>query len=615
VSVVDEVRARTDIVELVSQYVPLTKSGRSFKARCPFHQERTPSFLVNPDRQTWHCFGACGTGGDAFSFVMRAENVDFREALRRLADRAGIALQAQPEAERQEEARGRLYAALEAATLFYANLLLTAPAGAPARAHLSERGMERATWEAYQLGYSPSAWDALSKHLLGKGFSVDELKECGLVAARESGGVYDRFRNRLVIPIRDARGRTVGFGARLLAGEGPKYINSPATELFDKSASLYGIDRAQKAIRAADQAVIVEGYFDVLAAHQAGLLDVVGSMGTAITPKQIAGLKRLTKNLVLALDPDAAGEEATLRGIEVAREAFDRSAVPVPTWQGLVRYHSALDASIRILELPRGVDPDELVRRDAAEWRALVAAARPVTDYLFDAVTGRLDLSRSKDKSRAVERLLPVVREIGDPVQQAHYLQRLSRLVQVDERTLAGAVARVRNRRPENSPAEHVTEPAPATFRDVLEEYLVALLLTQPALRARISELQPERFESAAAREMLSNLGQIGAKRLDIDDPDNLNFGGKVRLPEMDEGAAEKAFADALRRLNEQRLRRSLRSLAAMQSEAEGAGEELAARDLAQQTVAFSKALGEMHREQLRPGMTPARFAGRTRRP
>src|SRR5439155_14022529 len=195
-------------------------------------------------------FGACGTGGDAFSFVMRAENVDFKEALRRLADRAGVALPARAEEAQREEENARLHAALDAAALFYANLLVSAAEAAAARAHLTERAMARATWEVYQLGYSPSAWDGLSKYLKGRGFSEEELVESGLAAKRESGGIYDRFRNRLIIPIRDARGRTVGFGARLLAGEGPKYINSPATPLFDKSATLFGLDRAQKAIRA-----------------------------------------------------------------------------------------------------------------------------------------------------------------------------------------------------------------------------------------------------------------------------------------------------------------------------------------------------------------------------
>jgi DNA primase len=613
-SVVEEVRERTDIVELVSQYVPLTKAGSTYKARCPFHQERTPSFIVNPDRQTWHCFGACGTGGDAFSFVMRAENVDFKEALRRLADRTGIALPARAE-EAQREEKSRLHAALDAAALFYANLLVNAGEAAAARTHLNERAMARATWEVYQLGYSPSAWDGLSKYLKGQGFRGEELIECGLVARRESGGVYDRFRNRLMIPIRDARGRTIGFGARLLAGEGPKYINSPATALFDKSATLYGLDRAQKAIRAADRAIVVEGYFDVLAAHQAGFLDVVGSMGTAITPKQITGIKRLTKNLILALDPDAAGDEATLRGIEVAREAFDRQTRPVPTWQGLVRYDAQLDASIRIMDMPRGLDPDALVRSDPARWRELVASAKPVADYLFEAVTARLDLSRSKDKSLAVERLLPVIREIGDPVQQAHYLQRLSRLVQVDERTLAAAVARVR--RAAGKPASErpaVTGAAPAAFGGV-EDYLALLVLQQPGLRARIAELDPAQFESAAAREILTSLQQIGPKILDIDIADKLNFGRKTGLPQMDEAAAERAFADALRRLREQRLRRSLQALGTMQSDAEAAGEDLAVRDLAQKTVQFSQALGRLHREQGRPGWTQTRSTGRARRP
>lgn len=619
-SVVDDVRERTDIVELVTQYVPLTKAGRTFKARCPFHQERTPSFVVNPERQTWHCFGACGTGGDVFSFLMRAEHLDFRGALERLAERAGIALEARPEQAQEQEQHARLLQALSHAATFYANLLVNAAEAQPARDHLLGRGLQRDTWDTFQLGYSPNVWEGLTGYLRGQGFTDLELVESGLAAERDSGGLYDRFRNRLMIPIRDPKGAVIGFGARLLAGDGPKYINSRATALFDKSAVLFGLDSAQKAIRERDQAVIVEGYFDVLAAQLAGEKNVVGSMGTAITPKQIDRLKRLTKNLVLALDPDAAGDEATLRGIEVAKEAFDRESVPVPTWRGLVRYDARLDASIRILEMPRGVDPDELIRSNPEDWRRRVSAAKPVTDYLFEAVTSRLDLSRGKDKSRAVEQLLPVIREIGDPVLQAHYLQRLSRLVQVDERTLASAVARVRSRptsmRASPPASEEVAtgEATPAGFRDRLEAYAVALVLAHPELRSRISELEPDQFEDTALRELLTNLQQNVPNRLDTVIPDNLNFGVTATLPGLDEQTASKAFSVAARRLKERRLRRSLQSIGGMRTEAAEVGEDLVVYDLAEKTVQFSQALGRLHRDQTRSGWASSRRAGRGRR-
>ena len=334
-SVVDEVKERLDIVEVISQYVPLKKAGRSYKGLCPFHNEKTPSFVVFPENQSWHCFGSCSTGGDVFSFVMKRENLDFGEALATLAARAGVELQPRTAtASADEQKVERLRQIVADAAAYFNYLLNRAPEAVIARDTLERRGFTQQTWENWQLGYSLDSWDALKDRLVGKGYTLAEIEAAGMVIQRDDGsGYYDRFRGRLMIPIRDVQSRTIGFGARVLREEPgrpqPKYINSPQTPLFDKSNVLYGLDMAKKAIRDADLAVIVEGYMDVLMSHQVGVANVVAGMGTALTESQMRQLKRYSNNLTLALDPDAAGDHATIRGLEAARQAMEREWQPV----------------------------------------------------------------------------------------------------------------------------------------------------------------------------------------------------------------------------------------------------------------------------------------------
>jgi len=495
-SVVDEIKERLDIVEVISEYVPLKKAGRNFKALCPFHTEKTPSFIVFPDGQRWHCFGACGTGGDVFTFIQKIENVDFPQALRLLAQRAGVELAPRSEeAAAEEEVRERLRAVNAAAAAYYNHLLRTAPAAKLARDYVARRGVAAESIEAFQLGYAPDSWDALSTHLTRQGYSLEDIHAAGLVIERETGGYYDRFRHRLMFPIRDVRGQVIGFGGRALPAtdggeEGqPKYLNSPQTLLFDKSSVLYGLDMARRAISREGYAIIVEGYMDVISAHQHGFQNVVASLGTALTENQLRLAKRYTRSFVLALDADTAGSEATLRGLDVARETLDKEAVPVPTWRGLIRYESRLDAELRILILPPGQDPDRVIQADPKEWQRLVAEALPVADYYFDTLIRGLDLNSAKGKAEAVRRLLPVIREIGDQVEQAHYLQRLSQLVRVDERVLwdqlRGRPPSRRRVRPQPKPDEHPPE-TPESREFGLEAYLLTCFLRMPSLLARL---------------------------------------------------------------------------------------------------------------------------------
>ncbi|MEZ4624008.1 MAG: DNA primase [Thermomicrobiales bacterium] len=330
---VSEIRERLDIVELVNGYTPLKKAGRSFKGLCPFHQEKTPSFVVFPDSQNFHCFG-CGKGGDLFTFYMEIERVDFREALRELARRAGVELENTPGSNPNRTSGGNgLLAALDLAATFFHDVLRNHAAGELGRRLASERGLDDRTIERFRLGFAPNSWDALVETAGVEGFDQGIAIEAGLAQERDSGGAYDRFRNRFIFPISNRDGKIVGFGARAIGDDQPKYLNSPQTPLFDKSSLLYALDLAKETIRQDDRAIVVEGYMDAIAAHQFGHANVVAAMGTALTESQVNQLKRFSKRIVLALDADAAGQMATLRSLESMPEALDQVETPLPDAQ------------------------------------------------------------------------------------------------------------------------------------------------------------------------------------------------------------------------------------------------------------------------------------------
>ncbi len=503
---IDDVKARLDIVDVVGGYVPeLKKSGRTFKACCPFHNERTPSFVVDPERQTWHCFGACSTGGDVIEFVRRREGLDFKEALRLTAERAGVELRPPTAREvEQREQHERLLQANEAAAIFFRSAL-GGPGGAEARAYCDRRGLDAETVETWQLGYAPDDWRALTDHLLTRGFTEDDIVEAGLAIRNDSGRVYDRFRNRLVFPTRDFRRRLIGFGARALSPEDePKYLNTPQTPLFDKSGNLYGLDRASDAIRRGDRAVVVEGYMDVIAAHAFGFTEVVASNGTAITEKQMDLLKRYTHNVVLALDADTAGSAATLRGVEVAAGVADKRTSVSLGYGGLISYQEVLDADIRVVALPEGEDPDSLVRKDTERFRALLAGARPVLDHLFEVTTAGVDPLDARARSRAVEQLVPYLGRIGDEVVRSSYVQRLARFAQVDEATILRRISERRafadGPRPVATKREvKAAKKERATLPDG-ETQLLTLIVQRHEARGAALSIDPGLFEDSLNR-------------------------------------------------------------------------------------------------------------------
>ncbi|MPZ22048.1 MAG: DNA primase [Dehalococcoidia bacterium] len=562
-SVIDEIKQRVDIVDLVGDAVTLKKSGRNFKANCPFHNERTPSFYVFPDRQYWQCFGACAEGGDIFSFVQKRESSDFRAALRTLAERAGVQLESsRPRDNARDDRLDRLRAANEAAASFYHNLLLQSADGAESRSYLETRGLDARTVGDFQLGFAPGR-GALLNRLSEKGFASAELIDAGLCVENEKG-VFDRFHDRLVIPIRDERGRVTGFGGRTMVGDAAKYLNTPQTDLFDKSATLYALDRARDAIREKDLVVVVEGYMDVIAAHQFGYRNVVAEMGTALTEKQVTILKRYSRNLTLALDADAAGSEATMRGIEVASANSEREVAPVvaPGARGFIHLQEQSATQIRIIAIPEGKDPDDLIRKDSARWERLVDEAKPVIDHVLDRLPERFNLTDPNDSSKAAKEAAPVIAAISEPVLRDLYTQRLARLVHVDESTLRPLIAALRSpRRPQARSAEAAPQPQPRSSEPV-EEHLLALLFAFPALR-EFQLPDPRRVLTLAVHQALweawhehPTIEEMRESLPEELQPELERVLART-LPPLDDTNAENALAETIWKLEQRNLRRA----------------------------------------------------------
>lgn len=505
---ITEIRERIDMLELVGAKVQLKRSGKTWKGNCPFHTEKTPSFYVYPETGRYVCYG-CGEKGDAFSWLMKIEGIDFPEAVAELAARAGVEVKrGTPRDPQRDETRERIYTLNTEAAGFYTNVLLNMPAGEAGRRYVAGRGLTRETVERFGLGFAPDAWDALLTHLTGRGYTPAQLTEAGLATERESGGHYDRFRGRLLFPIRNRAGQIAGFGGRALGDAKPKYLNTAQTPVFDKSANLYGIDLAVDALRRTDVAVIVEGYVDAIMAHQVGHTNVVASMGTALTEAQINLLKGLAKRIILALDSDAAGQMATLRGIETMRGALDYETVAVPDPRQMIRFERRLkDTEILVLTLPEGKDPDEFLRAHPEDWPQLIASAEPLLDYYIRAIVAPVDRDDARAKSDVVHQLAPLIRELPDEIQQHHYTSVLARHLRLPDDAVANEIRRsVLTRKslptrgaastPALEPQRHA--PPPELSR---EAHLLGLLLAYPEVARDLSaEVQATDFTDTTNR-------------------------------------------------------------------------------------------------------------------
>lgn len=462
--VIEEIKQRLPLEEYIGRMVDLKRAGRTYKACCPFHAEKTPSFVVFPHTQTWHCFGSCGDGGDIFSFVQKREGLGFAEALQLLARQSGVVLESEtPEQQSQRTEREKYLAIYDAATTLFQEWLQDRDDAQLCRDYITKRGLSAETVRKFGLGYAPDGWDTLLKSLTDRGYDPADLALLGLVRQRENGNTYDYFRHRLMFPIRDVRGRVIGFGARALTAEQtPKYLNSPQTPLFDKGRNLFALEMARDTIRSQNRAVVVEGYMDAITAHQHGFANVVASLGTALTTHQIQVLNRYSPNITLALDSDEAGQKAAERGLDTVL-AFQQT-LKTARWerarQGKALAHQS-EGDVRVLVLPDGDDPDDLIRRDPARWQKLVDHALPVIEFLIQRRTRTSNLRDPIQKAQVADDLLPMIADIESVVVRDHYVKQLARLLQTDERLLSQELGR-RRATPKRTPppASRRSEPA-----------------------------------------------------------------------------------------------------------------------------------------------------------
>lgn len=521
----EEIKAKIDIVGFISEYLPLKKAGRNFKALCPFHTEKTPSFIISPERQIWHCFG-CGRGGDQFGFLMQIENLEFPEALEILAKRAGVKLVTSYQASESAKLKDKIFKINHLASEFYHYLLLNHPSGKKALDYVLGRGVNKKSIETFKLGWAPNLWDALSKFLLKKGFNLPEIETAGLVIKRErqeipkpiqqaqgrqvrndERGYYDRFRGRLMFALRDYRGNVIGFAGRTLDPNATeaKYINTPETPVYIKGNVLYGLDITKEAIKKEDKAIVVEGEFDLISSFQAGVSHVVAIKGSALTEGQVSLLKRFTQNIDLALDMDLAGDAASRRGIEVA---------------------DAAGFSIRMIQLPQGKDPDECARINPLLWQKAVKNALSVFDYILDSALARFGKETAEGKKKIGDEVIPVLAKIASPIVQAHYLAQLASLLNVSEEVIVQTAKKFAKQEEigQTAVAKTLMPSAPAPRQQLLEEQLLAMILQSATVEetVKIKELEEiEKFLTVPAIKKIFSLllkyfTEMGQKKFKI---------------------------------------------------------------------------------------------------
>lgn len=611
-STISDIKERIDIVSLVSEYLPLTRTGKNYRGLCPFHSEKHGSFFVFPDRQTWQCFGACGTGGDVFSFIMKKENVDFKEAMRLLAARAGLTIErpSPVNIERDQELE-RLSSAVNIAVEFYRGLLLNSPLSVSARQYVDERHIPLTSevGEAFRVGYSPPGWTTLKDMLGDRGYTEQELKDSGLLVEREDGTTYDRFRDRLMFPIFDRDGKAIGFGARALGDFQPKYLNSPQSKIFDKSRVLYGIHRARVAGRRQDRIILVEGYTDVLQAHERGWDCVVAPMGTSLTEHHAGLLSRITRNIYLALDGDEAGQAAAMKTIRETtgrlRDAFGQRIITDLGPGGKETFRSILDANIRIIMLPAGRDPDEILLEAPQEWNELVDQALPHVDFYVDTLARTADTSTARGKRELFAACMPVISELEDSMDSSRFYFRLSRALRIPERELEAELGRLMRqaRRQRTTAPSGSQKPRRQPGGAAMEEYCLCLLLSAPELRNHAQSLEAGHFESTENRELFEAWREnpdTESLRLSLDDPlaEHLDFLLSTPFPPgipCDEETQKRALDECILRMQEREAKRHqfmMQTTLERQRQEQGIEAELAA--LNQEGMASNERLHQL---------------------
>lgn len=484
---VDEVKSKVDVVEVISSYIPLKKMGRNMGGLCPFHGEKTPSFMVSAERQVWKCFG-CGEGGDVFTFLEKIEGWDFRETLEELAKRVGVKLVSNVSSPggKMREAIGEMNVL---ATKFYSHILNKHLLGEPARNYLKGRGIDEDLWQKYDLGFAPNSWDNVLNFLTKKGFSNSDIAVSGIVVGRDNQSsqsrttaFYDRFRGRIMFPIKDARGKVLGFSGRVLdSTKEAKYINSPETPVFHKGSLLFGLDVAREAIRNKNEAVLVEGEFDVLSSYKAGVENVVASKGTALTDQQVTVLSRLCENVTLCFDMDIAGDSASRRGIELLDLA------------GL---------NIKVARLAGVKDPDEFAQKDPGGFKKVISAASNIYDYLIESALNRFDATTAQGKKKIGQEILPLLAKISDELARAHYTTKLAKELELDPAFIKEAIEKKRDILGNNSISSiDIEDKKVASNTSVIENYFLALFLfSDEIIETIVKRLEPADFEGEEAK-------------------------------------------------------------------------------------------------------------------
>ncbi len=563
-NLLEDILSRVDIVEVISAYIPLKKAGRNFKANCPFHHEKTASFMVSAQRQIYHCFG-CGESGNAFKFLMRHERMEFPEAVEALAKKTGVSLpeQNQPEAAKAASLSSQLHKINELAVSFYENNLHAA-SGASARNYLLNRGIKLQTIKEFHLGLATSGWDSLINCLRSKNIALALLEQAGLVLPKEAGGFYDRFRSRIIFPILDIRGRVIGFGARVMDNTLPKYINSPETPIYTKGKNLFGLNLSKDFIRDCDCAIIVEGYLDFMIPYQEGVKNIVASQGTALTLEQIKLLKRYTRNVVMIYDGDTAGEMATLRSLDILIE------------EGV---------NVKVVPLPKGVDPDSLVRNQGVEnFKAKVSNASNVFDYKLNVLKGRYDLKDAHGKSKIVSEMLLTINKFDNAILRGEYIKKLSEEIKIPEHYILEELNKLKlpvalRQAAGEIIAKNKSEINPA------EKLLIKFMLEEKELIARITrELSPSDFQDSRTAKIVSVIHDLALQGKNIAPSVLMNYFSEddanqlvcetMFMPDLLDQEREKAINDCIARIKVERLKSRREHLHAQIKSAQSLGDE-----------------------------------------
>ena len=489
-NIIDQVQEKTDIVDVISRYIPLKKTGRNYKAPCPFHHEKTPSFVVSQDKQIYHCFG-CGAGGNVFSFLMRYENMQFPEAVETLAEKAGIAVP-RSTSRSDETAFSHFYKINETACQFFQTSLANSET---AKAYLASRGIGDETIKKFKIGYAPDSWEALLNFFKTKDVQGPVLEKVGLVVSNNKGGYYDRFRNRVTFPIFDLKDRALGFGGRVMDSALPKYINSPETPIYSKGKNLYGLNFAKEGIRKEGHALIVEGYLDSIIPYQAGVKNIIATLGTALTADQARMLKRFANTVIIVYDPDEAGESASLRGLDI---------------------FISEDVNVYIAELPSGFDPDGYIRKFGTdEFLKLIKSSKNIFDYKFDRLSSRFDLKSTHGKAAMVNQMLPTIAKINNAVSRSELVKKLAEKLSVDEDSVRTELKKVK---PDSGEYKYVMNLVD-TKKDFGSADMVVLALLIGGgnfIDNIMKELKVEEFKNSCVREIVNVIFQMHGENKEI---------------------------------------------------------------------------------------------------